>query len=358
MTPVALWRRLLDRPGPPDRLFADETAEVVTAIRRLNQGLGGDRRLAGKGYMDDPALLGAYLLLFAPISAAQLGAILRRVPPRRRDRALDLGCGPGPLSRVLLEGGVAQVFAGDASPDALRLAARACDTDRLHTFAWSAGEALPAGPFDLIVLGHVLNELWRGGADRAARRAALLESLAIQLAPGGRLIVLEPARHLLNRELLDVRDQIRVAPVVAPCFRAGPCPARAEGAVCHSELPWEPPPLVASLAAAAQLDKSTLAYSWLVLGPPSEGRPETTAVRIVSERLRNKAGRERFVICGEQGRFSLSVPPDPRGFAWAGLWRGLQRGDAIAVLSPEIRESGWGLGPGSGIELLERGARI
>lgn len=353
MSAIGLWRRLLDRPGPDDRLRPEETRAVVEAIRRLNQGLGGDRRLAGRGYMDDPELLGAYLLLFAPISAAQLKAILRRTPPARRARALDLGCGPGPLSRVLLEGGVEQVWAGDASPDALALARRVCDSPDLRTFPWQPGAPLPEGRFDLIVLGHVLNELWRGAGDRAPRRAALLEELAARLAPGGRLVVLEPARHVINRDLLEVRDLIRAAPIVAPCFRAGPCPSRAEGAVCHNELAWSPPPLVEALARAAQLDKSTLAYSWLVLGPPGEPGAPTGPVRVVSERLRNKAGRERLVVCGEAGRFSLSAPPDARGYSWSALWSRIGRGDALRVVAPEVRESGWGLGPASALTLQE-----
>lgn len=69
------------------------------------------------------------------------------------------------------------------------------------------------------------------------------------------------------------------------------------------------------------------------------------AVAIWSDRA------ERFLVCGEAGRFALSAPG--RGLApWRRSWKQVRRGDALRVTAPERRESGWGLGPDSGLEIL------
>jgi hypothetical protein len=65
--------------------------------------------------------------------------------------------------------------------------------------------------------------------------------------------------------------------------------------------------------------------------------------RVLSEPLLNKAGRWRVLVCGEKGRFSLSAPGSFR----SPLWLGLRRGDALTITEPEIRETGWGIGPGT-----------
>src|SRR5947207_3217085 len=108
---IAVWRRARRRPGgPPDRLTPQEVREVGAGVRKLSLGLTRERELAGARYMDDPALLGAYLLFYWPVSYAQARQAIGELPHRPRS-VLDLGSGPGPLSFAALDAGAKEVTA-------------------------------------------------------------------------------------------------------------------------------------------------------------------------------------------------------------------------------------------------------
>lgn len=352
LSPIEVWRTLVGRPpGPPHTLSPEEESTLARAVHKLSQGFSGSRNLAGHGYLDDPALLGAYLIFYATVSSAQVRRLAERIdlrPPHPEARALDLGCGPGPVVRVLRELGWHHVQAGDHAEGALRVL-RHLHGPEVGTFVWDgeAASTLPVGPYHLITLGHVVNELFKREPDRVARRCELVRTLVDQLAPGGRLVILEPARHAVNEDHLALRDAVVAAGLhlEGPCFTTLPCPARAAGAACHDATTWEPPRAVARLAQLAHLDKATLAFAWLSVRPGPTAEEGFPAVRIVSERMRNKAGRERFLVCGAEGRFSLSAPAERRGQPWEPVWRALDRGDAVRVEAPEQREAGWGLLP-------------
>lgn len=356
--PVPLWRHLRGLP-PRDWLSVEEADDVILALRKITRGFNAQRGLVGTDYLEDPAILGAYLLVFAPTSHGQFATIAGSIGlrPTGRGRALDLGCGPGPVARALLELGFADVQAVDWSDRAL-LAADGLARDvgrRVTTTRWHAGDPLPPGLFEVITAGHLTNELHRNEERRVELRAAHVRRWLGSLAPGGRLILFEPASHSINREFLALRDELARdgVPIHAPCFFSGPCPALAAAGACHGELRWTPPPLLARLSAAAHLERESMAFSWLVLGRPDEPRPDPSpaAVRIVSEEMLNKAGRQRFVVCGAKGRFSLSAPRDhDRG--WGHDWRSLGRGDAVIVEAPEQREGGWGLAAASRLRPL------
>jgi SAM-dependent methyltransferase len=327
-------------------LTTPEADRIAAGVKELSKGLTGDRSLAGVRYLARGDLLGAYLLYYWPVSFAQTLFALKQAGIGRGQRALDLGSGPGPGAFALLEAGWKQVTAADRSPEALASARKLASRvgQNLETAVWDAEAGLPAGgPWDLIVAGHFFNELSPGAPDRIERRKAFAQSLAGRLTPGGKILLVEPASHGPNADALGLRDALVAAGwgVSGPCFFQGACPARAANAACHDVLRWKVPHLVAQTARRAGIDKRELPFTWLALDPRGPVGSDPELVRVVSEPMLNKAGRRRVVVCGSTGRFSLSAPGSFR----SPLWAGVNRGRALKVTNPEIREGGWGIGP-------------
>jgi SAM-dependent methyltransferase len=363
--------------GPAEGLTHSEYARISDALFRLQRGLTGNRSLIGARYMDDPDLLAAYLFFYWPVSYAQVAGVLTQSGIRPA-RILDMGSGPGPATAALLDAGARSAVLVDSSASALDLARRvlaqgpaAADALRfLHADLEGPApfeKASDLGHYDCVVFGHSLNELWIGVPDRAERVLALAGAASGCLSPEGFLMVVEPALLATSREALALRDGLAAAgwSVFAPCPGRSrhACPALAAGPAhtCHDELRWETPETVRILARRTGLDKDSLKAAWFLARPPfapaalpRSAYPED-AFRVVSDPLLNKAGRIRYLLCGASGRFPFSAPAeDPRsrtsGFSY------LRRGDVIRVENPENRESGWGLGSATRIEVLP-GAR-
>lgn len=352
---LAAWRRLRGRSMPGDErdvISSEERRDIVAGAQRLSRGLTGDRALAGERYFDEPQLLGAYLLLYWPVSYAQGRALIGELGGAR-GRALDVGSGPAPLALAARDTGASEVHAIDRSDGALAVA-RALSPE-LTTARWDPTRPLPTGPFDLILAGHLLNELYGDDVDARAR---LVESMLAQLAPTGTLLVIEPALRETSRALLQLRDRLvaRGVTVRAPCLYRGGCPALTRaGDWCHAERRFAPPPLVDELARAAKLHRDTLKMSYLALQPPGATWPEPPAgrlFRIVSEPLPQK-GQHRFVGCGPEGRLPLvlaekHVRDGNRAFVT------LERGDVVRVERLTARADGLRLDDASTVEKIAK----
>lgn len=360
---LSLWRASIGQkehfPPPPDRLSAAELGRLAPTLRGLSAGFNSGG-LRGEAYLGEEEKLAAYLLYFWPISYTQMRSILRQVKIQGQ-RALDVGSGPGPVVRALFDAGFREVWAADHIPAALEQSRKLNQrAGRLHTLSWDAeGEKTPVtAQVELITLGHSLNELWKERGDRVQRRASLLERLAQKLLPEGRILIMEPASHAVNQDMLLLRDTLlrRGFSVEAPCFFQGPCPALQARSACHAEQPWLAPALVRQLAQAARIDKSSLAFGWLLLRPPGApaiATPADQLLRVTSEKMTNKAGRERVIVCGAQGRHSLSFPVAQRTeMPWRGEWERILRGSAVSVQGAQPRESGLGLDAKSSLKVL------
>jgi SAM-dependent methyltransferase len=341
-------------------LTPHETKQVAQGVRTLSLGLTRDRQLAGAKYMDDPALLGAYLLFYWPVSYAQARQALGELPRPRE--VLDLGSGPGPMSFAALDAGAAAVTSADRSKAALDLAkALATEaTEPIATREWSPERPLPDGQFDLVLMGHVINELFHDGKDVTAsvldKRAALLEQVLAKVKPRGSLLILEPALRDTSRALLQLRDRMvsRGYAVRAPCLFRGNCPALVkESDWCHAERDWKMPPTVEAIARLAGIHKDSLKMSYLALAPKGEPwaePPEGHLYRIVSEPLEGK-GRLRFMGCGPEGRVGLAMQEKHQTEANKVFFK-LPRGAVVKLDVTEPRGDGLALDDRSTVQVL------
>jgi SAM-dependent methyltransferase len=374
------------------------------ALRTLQRGLTGDRRLAGNPYFSQADFLDAYLLYYWPVSYMQvslaLAEIAVRYPGFRPRRVLDIGAGPGPASFVAADFGAADTGAAgavaadddamsvtliDASDKALQRArelhAMIARSSGAVSFSMSTAVAdledspnLPEGPFDLIVACHSANELWKEKPDAPERRMQLFAGLSGLLAEGGLLLVVEPAATVTSRPALALRDALLAASgeadvhleCVAPCPGSMPCPILGAGEQrsCHSTWPWNPPPLISDLAKAAGLERDAAKATWFALRnskaaahtlPCAPGLPAALDGRIISEPMLNKAGRLRYILCMRKGLATLSAGAADPHARLAGF-PGLARGDLVTIHDPEIREgtANFGFGRNSSLDLRYR----
>ncbi len=231
---------------------------------------------------------------------------------------------------------------------------------RVRTVARAAGPLDELGRFDLVLAGQVLSELDVGAdpEERVARHAALLGGwVARRLAPGGSLVVVEPALRDRTRHLHRVRDALvastsvasasvasaslasasvasasnapAAVTVFAPCLHAAACPMLARDTDwCHEDLDVDLPEGLVPVARAAGLRREGLTFSYLVLradGVSLASCLEATAstrgaLRVVSGPMPSKGKREAF-LCGPtaapaprdeaDGTATPTAPPTP-----------------------------------------------
>jgi ribosomal protein RSM22 (predicted rRNA methylase) len=139
------------------------------------------------------------------------------------------------------------------------------------------------------------------------------------LAPGGTLILIEPALRETSRALLQVRDRLRAAGlhIVAPCFCQTSCPALVrERDWCHD--------------AVSSNDGRRIDFSYLVVRRAALTEPVSTDwLRIVSDPLPEK-GKLRLFACGAGGRTAVVRLDRHASPANAALDR-LGRGDVARI---------------------------
>ena len=212
-------------------------------------------------YFADPRLLAAYGVFFLPQSftrtsfaLAQISGLRGWKPARPRPAILDLGSGPGSCgvaaAHRLRQAGYEHVelYGVDKSPSALAamenfaqatLGPAAATKTRIGDAA--RPETWPEGPFDLIVAGFVMNEMPQLDA------AALLRwfgELKAKLAPGGLILILEPALRVTAERLQRLSDVVAAGVMtrVAPELDALPDPQLGPGEHwSHETRAWEAP---------------------------------------------------------------------------------------------------------------------
>ncbi|HWR11524.1 MAG TPA: small ribosomal subunit Rsm22 family protein [Rectinemataceae bacterium] len=376
-------------------LAAGSASGQGAALKSLQRGLTGYRRLAGASYFSHEDYLGAYLLYYWPVSFVQVSLALEELRMRgalpRISDVLDIGAGPGPASFAALHQSAERVTLMDSNAEALEAALRLKGLMgqkgaefRTIQKDFEKNSSLPSGPFDLIVACHSANELWKEKDDAIERRAALFEKACERLTDGGILLVVEPSANVTGRPALALRDRLlenlrdRGMSCVAPCPGSFACPiaSAGEGRSCHSTWPWEPSGPVAALAKSAGLDRDSAKATWFALkkgaatdmefdselntnldSKPGIERADGDRLigRVVSEPMLNKAGRVRYIVCAASGLASLSAKAGDPGAQSAGFFS-LRRGDCIEAEALEKRsnENSFGFAPGTKLRVALR----
>lgn len=317
------------------------TAAVVDRSRRYTSER---ERLAGGGDRD----LAARALFFTVADAPKAAAILAEVGAHLAGagaplRVLDLGAGCGAMSL----GAIAHVAATGAAralaieaidqdagalailADAVPAAAAALGVAATVTTRRAAlPAALPTG-VDLVLAGTVLNEL-----DEAAALATVRAALAA-LAPGGLVVLVEPALRATTRALHRLRDAVLAGgdvDVLAPCTHAARCPMLAdERDWCHEERAAALPPRAARLATVTGLRDGAMKYSYLVLARAAASRAPDL-VRVVGHPHRSK-GKLELPVCGAAGLVPLRLLSRHRAAGNRALERA-RRGDVLRIDPP------------------------
>lgn len=213
-------------------------SQWTSAARKLSAryraGLGDGRRGA-RG----PAEALGYAALILPATYAQLygamAATAARAPDWRPTSMLDIGSGPGTALWAAVEHwpGLRSLTAWEREPAFVALGrqlAAACTNAAVQATQWRAVTLGPAAPrdtalYDLVVLGHVLNEL-----DQRVRNAVLSFAWA---HCSGVLLIVEPGTSAAFPVVRAAREQLLAqgARTLAPCVHDLPCPL--VGDWCH-----------------------------------------------------------------------------------------------------------------------------
>lgn len=339
--------RLLGRDDRTGAALAEEVAHLSELYTR-------DRGAIHRSAVE----LAARLRFFLLRDLAKVDRPLAELGWARRPvlRVLDLGAGLGTstigVSRACQRHGIAEgldVVAVERAPRLLdvmkaltarlgsgalagvsvpvTLATRELDLEHVTPASLGTG-------FDLVVIGLALNELFVQEPDPVEARARWLEALSGVLAPGGAIVVLEPALRETTRALMAVRDRLEAGArltAIAPCTARGACPLlRRERDWCHADDDLVLPPSLAAIARGAGLRWEGLSYAYLTLAAERR-EPSTGEHRVVGGPVETK-GRTEWHLCRTPSLVRLGVLH--RDEDETARLAPLRRGDRV-VLTPE-----------------------
>ncbi len=297
-------------------LRASHARDLPSAIQSLSASLTSERGAGPKpGYLSDPRTLSAYAWYFLPWNLYRLTRLARGLALDLAEGAVVVDAGAGPLTFVqalwiaaphLRERPLTFVCL-DRSRAALALGRELFLALAGEDAPWRVETVreelprLPRGAADLLVAANVLNELAaRRSTSLSEKTARLAESLTAGLAPGGRLLVVEPGVRASGKLLGRLREHLLTEEglaVAAPCPHAGPCPlaARGSGAWCHFTVDAAGvPDWLETLSRRAGLPKRDVSLSFLFVAGQT-GRADPALGRVVSN---------PFPIPGMEGAFA------------------------------------------------------
>jgi hypothetical protein len=294
--PPSLVRGLAELPAAlaaAQPLRPRHLAELPGLVAQLSECLTTDREGLPRDYLSRPALLSAYLHYFLPWNLYRQGRLMAGLDLQLKPGARIVDVGAGPLTFALalwltrpdLRGVPLHYLAIDRGGAALQAGRRLFaavapgSAWQIELVARPAG-ARPLPAADLLVLANVLNEIHHpGGGDREAEddpTTQLLLRWQQTLAPGGRVLVIEPGTRPAARQLVSLRSRAVEAHwrALAPCPHQERCPQSGIGKHpwCHFAFDAVGAPgWLEDLSRRAGLNKERASLSFLLLEPPVDG---------------------------------------------------------------------------------------
>ncbi|MCL2139240.1 MAG: rRNA methyltransferase [Treponema sp.] len=329
---------LIDKTFPlPGRFRLKLPANAAELSRLLTSGRG-ERKLA---YLNQPALLSAYLRYFLPWNLYRLCRLLHslNLPLSANDRISDLGCGPLTfaaalwISRPELRTMPLEIQCIDISGPALDAGKK--------IFAALAGENAPwkittiradvssakAKPAALVCAINVFNEMYgdiaHNSGERLLRNAVKTASLLKRLGgAGASLLLVEPGIPRCGEFLSALRFILlqKGYQPLAPCLHSRDCPfpggksAAGKARWCHFAFETDDAPQeLHTISIAAGLPKERAVLSFLLAAPAKAGKKHTEAdisgsfpARIISDLFPLPNGYFGRYGCSEHGLIMLT----------------------------------------------------
>lgn len=335
---MGVWRRYHKLSGPIDKLQTREFRSVVTAVQELQKGLETGKSLAGQDYFSNPETLGAYLLYQWVVHYQQGLSLINELPTTPR-RVLDLCSGPAPFAFAALKQGAQEVIALDRSQQALTLGAEVCGRYgfplTIRTHDCRKLQFPVEGKFDLIIVGHCLEELFPDTQSQWQQtQKNWINHVLTYLNPNGYLLIVESSQIHTNKRVLTLRDHLVQGglAIQAPCVWKGECPAlQTANSPCYAQREFEKPYLIKEIQRAAEINLGSLKMSYLITRAPKAQWPELPnhpLYRVISPGIDSDQGK-RYYLCGTDGKKSVTsrltqYPKESRAFEY------LKRGELIS----------------------------
>lgn len=278
-------------------------------------------------YFADPRLLAAYGVFFLPQSFTRTSFALAQAcglrgwkPSSVVPAILDLGSGPGSCGVAaayrLRQAGVDKLslHGVDKSPSALasmeafaHATLGAAVETRTRIGDAARPETWPEGPFDLIVAGFVMNEMPQ------LDHAALLRwfgELKAKLAPGGLILILEPALRVTAERLQRLSDEVAAGEMtrIAPELDALPDPQLGPGEHwSHETRAWRAPSSTEFVNRHLHRDLREVRFSFAAFSGAALAPLPTGLSRLISD-VQIIKGLIRFITIREGRIESVEVP--------------------------------------------------
>lgn len=356
---INLWRRFHKESGPADALQTREFRRVVEAVKILQAKNDGKESLIGKDYFANRELLSSYVLYQWMIHYQEGMSLLGEIPQGSK-RVLDVCSGPAAFAFAALRHGAREVYAVDRNVAALEFGAEICGRYGmpLTVRKWDCTKGpIPIdGNFDLIIVGHSLEELFPTTMkDWHKKRLHFVEYLLKRVDENGFLLLVEGSFPEENQRLLMLREALisQGFAIQAPCVWKGECPAlKTPNSPCYAQRDMEKSYLLKEIQRAASIKLGSLKMSYLLVRGPNAAwpsLPEKKLYRVVSPPIESYQGK-RFYLCGTDGKKSLtshmkSHPVESRAFEY------LRRGELISVSDTLESQFSYDLIEGSSLKI-------